>query len=110
MVLYAQSVEKAEAPEDPLVYFRALGQLHAGHGLGLVGDGLAHIPVRVFLDIQIPDAVIGVLQGDVGVLQGVGEDIKRNCRLIPIQDQEGLNTEFLNEVDRRYQPERVQMP
>ena len=32
---------------------------------------------------------------------------KRNCRLIPIQDQEGLNTEFLNEVDRRYQPERV---
>ena len=23
---------------------------------------------------------------------------KRNCRLIPIQDQEGLNTEFLNEV------------
>lgn len=31
----------------------------------------------------------------------------RNCRLIPIEDQEQLNTEFLKEVDRRYQPERV---
>ena len=31
----------------------------------------------------------------------------RNCRLVPIEDQEGLNTEFLKEVDRRYQPERV---
>ena len=32
---------------------------------------------------------------------------KRNCRLIPIENQEQLNTEFLKEVDRRYQPERV---
>ena len=31
----------------------------------------------------------------------------RNCRMIPIEDQEQLNTEFLQEVDRRYQPERV---
>lgn len=31
----------------------------------------------------------------------------RNCRLIPIEDQEQLNTDFLREVDRRYQPERV---
>ena len=31
----------------------------------------------------------------------------RNCRLIPIEDQEQLNTAFLQEVDRRYQPERV---
>lgn len=32
---------------------------------------------------------------------------QRNCRLIPIEDQEQLNTEFLKELDRRYQPERV---
>lgn len=32
---------------------------------------------------------------------------QRNCRLIPIEDQEQLNTEFLREIDRRYQPERV---
>ena len=32
---------------------------------------------------------------------------QRNCRLVPIENQEALNTEFLNEVDRRYQPERV---
>jgi len=31
----------------------------------------------------------------------------RNCRMIPIEDQEQLNTEFLKEIDRRYQPERV---
>lgn len=31
----------------------------------------------------------------------------RNCRLIPIEDQEQLNTAFLQEIDRRYQPERV---
>ena len=31
----------------------------------------------------------------------------RNCRLIPIEGQEQLNTDFLKEVDRRYQPERV---
>jgi len=32
---------------------------------------------------------------------------KRNCRLIPIEDQSQLTTDFLQEVDRRYQPERV---
>ena len=31
----------------------------------------------------------------------------RNCRMIPIEDQEQLNTAFLQEIDRRYQPERV---
>ena len=31
----------------------------------------------------------------------------RNCRLVPIENQEQLTTEFLQEVDRRYQPERV---
>ena len=31
----------------------------------------------------------------------------RNCRLIPIESQEQLNTQFLQEIDRRYQPERV---
>ena len=31
----------------------------------------------------------------------------RNCRLIPIESQEQLNTAFLQEIDRRYQPERV---
>ena len=31
----------------------------------------------------------------------------RNCRLIPIEGQEQLNTDFLKEVARRYQPERV---
>ncbi len=34
---------------------------------------------------------------------------RRNCRLIPIDSQERLNTEFLKEIDRRYQPERVLM-
>ena len=33
----------------------------------------------------------------------------RNCRLIPIENQEQLNTAFLQEIDRRYQPERVLM-
>ena len=33
----------------------------------------------------------------------------RNCRLIPIESQEQLNTAFLQEIDRRYQPERVLM-
>lgn len=31
----------------------------------------------------------------------------RNCRMIPVEDQEQLTTEFLLEIDRRYQPERV---
>ena len=31
----------------------------------------------------------------------------RNCRMIPIESQEQLNTAFLQEIDRRYQPERV---
>ena len=31
----------------------------------------------------------------------------RNCRLIPVESQEQLNTAFLQEIDRRYQPERV---
>ncbi len=33
----------------------------------------------------------------------------RNCRLIPIEDMEQLNTAHLQEIDRRYQPERVLM-
>jgi len=32
---------------------------------------------------------------------------QRNCRLVPVESQEQLTTEFLREVDRRYQPERV---
>lgn len=32
---------------------------------------------------------------------------RRNCRLVPVEGQEGLTTEFLKEVDRRYQPQRV---
>lgn len=32
---------------------------------------------------------------------------KRNCRLLPIEEKEQLTTDFLLEVDRRYQPERV---
>ena len=32
---------------------------------------------------------------------------KRNCRLLPIEDKEQLTSEFMLEVDRRYQPERV---
>ena len=32
---------------------------------------------------------------------------QRNCRLIPIESQEQLNTAFLQEIDRRYQSERV---
>lgn len=32
---------------------------------------------------------------------------KQNCRVVPIDGQEQLTTEFLKEVDRRYQPERV---
>ena len=31
---------------------------------------------------------------------------QRNCRMVPVE-QEQLNTAFLQEVDRRYQPERV---
>jgi len=31
----------------------------------------------------------------------------RNCRMIPVEDREQLTTEFLMEIDRRYQPERV---
>ena len=31
----------------------------------------------------------------------------RNCRMIPVEDREQLTTDFLMEVDRRYQPERV---
>lgn len=31
----------------------------------------------------------------------------RNCRLVPVENQEQLNTAFLQEIDRRYQPERV---
>ena len=34
---------------------------------------------------------------------------QRNCRAIPIEDHSQLNTEFLSEIDRRYQPERVLM-
>ena len=30
-----------------------------------------------------------------------------NTRLVPVQDQAQLNTSFLQEIDRRYQPERV---
>ncbi len=32
---------------------------------------------------------------------------QRNCRLVPIQEQEQMNTAFLQELERRYQPERV---
>ena len=32
---------------------------------------------------------------------------RRNTRLVPVQDQAQLNTSFLQEIDRRYQPERV---
>lgn len=32
---------------------------------------------------------------------------KRNCRMIPIENQDQLNTAYLQEIDRRYQPERV---
>ncbi len=32
---------------------------------------------------------------------------RRNCRLVPVEGQEGLTTDFLKEVDRRYQPQRV---
>ncbi len=39
-----------------------------------------------------------------------GEKLKkRNCRVVPIESQEQLNTEFLKEVDRRFQPERVML-
>ena len=34
---------------------------------------------------------------------------KRNCRLVPVEGQEQLTHDFLQEVDRRYQPERVLM-
>ena len=33
----------------------------------------------------------------------------RNCKLIQIEDKEQLNHDFLMEIDRRYQPERVLM-
>ena len=32
---------------------------------------------------------------------------KRNCRMLPVEDKAQLTTDFLLEVDRRYQPERV---
>jgi hypothetical protein len=32
---------------------------------------------------------------------------QRNCRLVPIESQEQLTTAFLQEVEHRYQPERV---
>ena len=32
---------------------------------------------------------------------------KLNCRVVPIEDKEQFNAEFLQEVDRRYQPQRV---
>ena len=32
---------------------------------------------------------------------------KRNCRVVPVDSQEQICTSFLEEVDRRYQPERV---
>ena len=32
---------------------------------------------------------------------------KRNCRVLPVEEPEQLTTEFLLEIDRRYQPERV---
>ena len=32
---------------------------------------------------------------------------KRNCRLVPVEDQSQLTRGFLDEVERRYQPERV---
>ena len=31
----------------------------------------------------------------------------RNCRMVAVDSQEQLTTEFLQEIDRRYQPERV---
>ena len=31
----------------------------------------------------------------------------RNCRLVPVESQEQLTHDFLREIDRRYQPERV---
>ena len=34
---------------------------------------------------------------------------KQNCRVVPVESQEQLTTAFLQEVDRRYQPERVLM-
>ena len=80
LVVLAQKAEEADvlhaaghgvAPGDE----GAAGQLRPGHGLCLVGDGLAHIAVGVFLNVQIPDAVVGVLQVDARGLQGIGEDI-----------------------------------
>lgn len=32
---------------------------------------------------------------------------QRNCRMVPVEDASELTTEFLTEIDRRYQPERV---
>ena len=34
---------------------------------------------------------------------------KRNCRLVPVESQEQLTHDFLQEIDRRFQPERVLM-
>lgn len=34
---------------------------------------------------------------------------KQNCRVVPIEEPEQINTQFLEEIDRRYQPERVLM-
>ena len=34
---------------------------------------------------------------------------QRNCRLVPVESQEQLTHDFLQEIDRRFQPERVLM-
>ena len=32
---------------------------------------------------------------------------QRNCRMVPVEEPEQLTHDFLVEIDRRYQPERV---
>lgn len=32
---------------------------------------------------------------------------QHNCRVIPVEDQQQMNTAFLQEIDRRYQPQRI---
>ena len=44
-------------------------------GLGFEGDGLALVALGVVLDVDIPDAVVVVLQLQVVAVQGVGEDV-----------------------------------
>ena len=51
------------------------GQLGAGHGLGLERDGFPGVALRMLLRVQIPDAVVVVLQGDVRLVQGVGQNV-----------------------------------